>query len=499
MEVVDFEYTILKSLVHDGLYFNKCFDILRVNYFKNVGNKELFKLLKNYYNEYKQRPQEVALSTMIKNIPNAETRKIIVESLKVLKTQDLNSNTEFMCNETVKYIKDMIYYKSLEIGSEGLMEKNENKIKKAQALVEEMNKVQLDSDLGLDFDNIEEQIEYFSKREYGLKTAHKSINKRLGTGFLPGTLNVILAAQGVGKSLLMCDFMSTMLQDNKNILMVSLEMSENEMMKRINANVFDIDINSFRDLSKTQGELDQLERPQVTKDMILGAYEKYKVQGKCGKLFIKEFPAGSFSANMLGSLVQKFENEKGIKFDIIFIDYLGIMKSDLLNPNAGLYAYVKSIGEEVRAQAVKLQVPIVSASQLNRSLIGKTDGDNSSISDSIGTAMTADFMLFCLQSEEMKKNCEMVMKVTKNRYTGITDTFMMNINYPKMRFSDIIENQSLPENGTINFSTPSQAVQATNFANNEVRQIVQDDMKKIKEHDSKIEKQKDELLDLLGL
>ena len=202
---------------------------------------------------------------------------------------------------------------------------------------------------------------------------------------------------------------------------------------------------------------------------------------------------------MLASLVRKFENEKGIKFDIIFIDYLGIMKSDLLNPNAGLYAYVKSIGEGVRAQAVKLQVPIVSASQLNRSSIGKTDGDNSSISDSIGTAMTADFMLFCLQSEEMKKNCEMVMKVTKNRYTGITDTFMMNINYPKMRFSDIIENQSLPENGTINFSTPGQAVQATNFANNEVRQIVQDDMKKIKEHDSKIEKQKDELMDLLGL
>lgn len=497
-DFVDFEYTILKSLIHDGLYFNKCFDLLKNEYFKSTGNKEIFKLLKKYYNEYKQRPQETALSVMIKNVPNAEIRKVIIESLKVLKTQELNSNTEFMCNETVKYIKDVIYYKSLEIGSEGLMEKNENKIKKAQALVEEMHKVQLDSDLGLDFDSIEEQIEYFSKREYGIRTAHKSINKRLGSGFLPGTLNVILAAQGVGKSLLMCDFMSTMLQEGKNILMVSLEMSENEMMKRINANVFDIDINSFRDLSKTKGELDQLERPQTTKDMILGAYEKYKAQGKCGKLFIKEFPAGSFSANMLGSLVQKYENEKSIKFDIIFIDYLGIMKSDLLNPNAGLYTYVKSIGEEVRAQAVKLQVPVVSASQLNRGAIGKTDGDNSSISDSIGTAMTADFMLFCLQSEEMKKNCEMVMKVTKNRYTGITDTFMMNINYPKMRFSDIVENQNLPENGVIDFNTPAKAYQATNYANNEVRQIVRDDMEKIKEHDSN-EKHKDELMELLGL
>jgi replicative DNA helicase len=291
--------------------------------------------------------------------------------------------------------------------------------------------------------------------------------------------------------------MSTMLQDGKNILMVSLEMSENEMMKRINANVFDIDINSFRDLAKTRGELDQLQRPETTKDMILGAYEKYKCSGRCGKLFIKEFPAGSFSANMLSTLVQKFENEKEIKFDVIFIDYLGIMKSDIINPNAGLYTYVKSIGEEVRAQAVKLQVPIVSASQLNRSSIGKTDGDNSSISDSIGTAMTADFMLFCLQSEEMKKNCEMVLKVTKNRYTGITDTFMMNINYPKMRFSDIIENQNLPEGNTVDFGSGSQQHSATNFANNEVRQIISDDMEKIKEHDN--DKHKDELMDLLGL
>lgn len=493
----EFEFIILKSLIHDGLYFNKCFGLFKNEYFKNAGNKEIFKLLKKYYNEYKQRPQEIALSTMIKNIPNQEVRKIIIESLKALKSQELNSNTEFMCTETVRYIKDIIYYKSLEIGSEGLMEKNESKIKKAQALVEEMNKVQIDSDLGLNFDSIEEQIEYFSKREYGIKTAHKSINKRLGSGFLPGTLNVILAAQGVGKSLLMCDFMSTMLQDGKNILMVSLEMSENEMMKRINANVFDIDINSFRDLAKTRGELDQLQRPETTKDMILGAYEKYKCSGRCGKLFIKEFPAGSFSANMLSTLVQKFENEKEIKFDVIFIDYLGIMKSDIINPNAGLYTYVKSIGEEVRAQAVKLQVPIVSASQLNRSSIGKTDGDNSSISDSIGTAMTADFMLFCLQSEEMKKNCEMVLKVTKNRYTGITDTFMMNINYPKMRFSDIIENQNLPEGNTVDFGSGSQQHSATNFANNEVRQIISDDMEKIKEHDN--DKHKDELMDLLGL
>ena len=246
------------------------------------------------------------------------------------------------------------------------MNKDEAKMKKAQSMFEEMSKVQIDSNLGLDFDDIETQIEYYSKRDSGIKTQHKSINKRLGSGFLPGTLNVILAAQGVGKSLLMCDFISGMLLKNKNILMVSLEMSENEMLKRIHANVFNIDVNSFRDLSKTQGELDTLERMPTSKEKILEAYNNIKIQGSCGKLFIKEYPAGSFSALMLSDLVEKFKTEKDIDFDIIFIDYLGIMKSDLVSPAAGLYSYIKSIGEEVRAQAVKLHLPIVSCSQLNR-------------------------------------------------------------------------------------------------------------------------------------
>lgn len=361
-----FEEILLKSLIYDGSFFNKVFNLLKTDYFKSIGNKEVFKLLKKYYTEYKERPSEVALVTMVKDVPNAELRKTIVESLKEVSKTELNSNTQFMCDETVKFVKDAIYYKGLELGADGLMNKDDSKMKKAQAMFEEMSKVQIDSNLGLDFDDIQTQLEYYSKREFGIKTQHKSINKRLGSGFLPGTLNVILAAQGVGKSLLMCDLISGMLQNSKNVLMVSLEMSENEMLKRIHANVFDIGINTFRDLAKTENEIKQLDRPETTKDMIMNAYQKFKMSGTCGKFFVKEYPAGSFSALMLADLVDKFRVEKNIKFDCIFIDYLGIMKSDLISANSGLYSYVKSIGEEVRAQAVKLGVPIISASQLNR-------------------------------------------------------------------------------------------------------------------------------------
>lgn len=489
-----FESILLKSLIYDGEFFNRCFNLLKSGYFKEFGNAEVYKLLKAYYTQYHEKPSEVALIAMVKDVANAEVRKSIVESLKAISKTEQSKNTQFMLDETVKFVKDAIYYKALEVGSEGLMEKDEAKMKKAQSMFEEMAKVQIDSNLGLDFDDINSQIEYYSKREYGIKTQHKSINKRIGSGFLPGTLNVILAAQGVGKSLLMCDLISGMLQDNKNILMVSLEMSEHEMLKRIHANVFDIGINTFRDLSRTKGELSNLERSATTKEQILSEYDKLRVSGKCGRFFVKEYPAGSFSTLMLQDLVDKYEVEKDIKFDVIFIDYIGIMKSDLLSPSAGLYSYVKSIGEEVRAFAVKNQIPVISASQLNRGAVNKTDGvDNSAVSDSLGTSMTADFMLFCLQNEDMKQKSEMLFKVTKNRYTGITDKFMMNVDYQKMRFSELLENMDSDEDSLVSFSTPDQKNDAENLSRREIAINNKND------YNIASRKTSDEVLSMLGL
>lgn len=496
-----FESIVIRSLLGDGEYFNKCFGILKAEYFKSIGDQQVFKLIKEYYGKYHQKPQNVALVAMVKDVPNAETRKAIVESLKKVAETELNNNTEFMCDETVKFIKSAIFFKGLEIGSEGLMNKDEAKMKKAQSLMEEMNKVQIDSDLGIDFDDIEEQIEYYSKREFGIKTRHKSLNKRLGSGFLPGTLNIVLASQGVGKSLLMCDLISGMLSDNKNVLMVSLEMSQNEMMKRIHANVFDIDINTFRDLAKTPGELENLERPATTKDQILAEYDRLKISGKCGKLFIKEYPAGSMGACALQDLTDKFYTEKNIKFDIVFIDYLGIMKSDLVSASAGLYSYIKSIGEEVRAFAVRNQIPVITASQLNRSSINKIDGvDNSAVSDSYSTSATADLMVMVLQNEQMKENSEVVIKITKNRYTGITDSFMMRVDYPKMRFCEIAENETADESTLTSFTSAEQKKEADET----VRKSVIEDSKAnhavAKKHDAQVQSlTEDELTRLLGL
>ena len=439
-----FETIILKSLFNNSEYFGKVFSILKTDYFQDLGSQKIFSLIKDYYGKYREIPQIMSLVAMIKDVSNPEIRKAIVEKLKEVNNSEEVKNLEFLKSETIKYIKDVLYYKALEVGAEALQDKSEEKKLKIKQIMEEMSKVTLDENIGLDFDDLDTMIEYYSARQIGIKTQHKDLNKYLGPGFLPGTLSVILAAQGVGKSLLMTDLISGMVQQGKNILLVSLEMSDKEIVKRVQANVLDIDVNSFLDLSKTEGELKQLTRNPTTVEMIRNAYQKYRMSGTCGKFFVKDYPAGSFGASQLQDLIERYRIEKDIKLDIVFVDYLGIMKSDLVSPSAGLYNYLKSIGEEVRAVAKKMEIPIISASQLNRSVYKQEvkDVDNSAISDSLGTAMTADFMLFLIQNEEMKANNEVVAKVTKNRFNGKTSTFMMNIDYSRMRFLDAI----LPEN-----------------------------------------------------
>lgn len=437
--MTEFETILLKSLIVNNEFFGKSMPILESTHFMNTGNQELFKLIKEYYGNYKSIPSNAELVSMVKNVSNSEIRKEIIDALKQVSNTEVINNVKFLLDETVKFVKDAMYLEALRIGSDGLMKKDDELKKKAQKIMDEMVKVSIDSDLGLDFDDIESMIEYYSERMLGIKTRHKELNKRLGPGFLPGTLSVILAASGIGKSLLMTDLISGMIQEGKNCLLVSLEMHDKEIMKRVHANTLDLPINNLTDLSKTSGELKRIsnERDFITKDMIQNAYNNIKASGNCGKLFIKDYPSGSFSALMLDSLVQKFKIEKNIEFDIIFVDYLGIMKSDLLTPSAGLYSYLKSIAEEVRAFATNSKIPVISASQLNRGSYREVEkADNSNVSDSIGTVMTADYMLFLLQDEEMKEKKEIICKVTKNRFNGRTDTWLMNIDYDKMRFSD---------------------------------------------------------------
>lgn len=434
---MDFEGILIRNLFNPGI-FSKVVPILETKYFKNESAREIFKLFKEYYDKYHEVPSLIDIVSAIKDVPGEEKRKELAKFIKEVKDIEPSGNIDFFADETVKFVKDSLYLEALMIGSDGLQKKDDNLKLKAQAILDKRASITLDNTLGLSFNDVEDMIAYFSSRNVGLLSQHKELNKRLGAGFLPGTLSVICAAQGVGKSLLLCDLISGFVQNNKNILLVSLEMSEHEMMKRVYANVFNIEANRFGDLSKTKGELAEVPNP-VTAETIRDSYSRAQMTGTLGNLYVKEYPAGSFTALMLEDLVKKFKDQEDIKFDAILVDYLGIAKSDRVSANAGLYSYIKAIGEEFRACAVKLQVPIISCSQLNRSAINQSEGiDNANLADSIGTAMTADFILFLLSNEEMKEKGQMIMKVTKNRFNGTTDQWLMDVDYPKMRFNDHI-------------------------------------------------------------
>ena len=512
-----YEPILLKNLIKNNEFFSKALGIIESKYFKRIGNQELFKLIKNYYGTYKAIPNGTELIASIKNIQNSEIRNSIIEASKEMQNAEL-CNTEYLLDETVKWVKDSLYLEALMLGSDGLQKKNDDMKLRAKQILDEMAKVSIDSDLGLSFDDIDEMIKYYQERNIGIRTQHKELNKRIGSGFLPGTLNLILSQSGGGKSLLKTDLISGMIKENKNILIVSLEMADKEIMKRVHANAMDLPINSLIHLSKTDGEKKKMleENPGMTfidKEQVLAAYNEVKSSGKCGQLYVKDYPSGTFSALQLESLVESFKIEKNIIFDIIFVDYLGIMKSDLISPSAGLYSYLKSIAEEVRGTAKKLNVPIVSASQLNRSAVGSTDADNGAVSDSLGSVMTADFLLFLLQTPEMKENKEIIFKVTKNRYTGRTDTWIMNIDYEHMRFSDVITENSLehtklleelvkekgPDNALDfgdsilpNIVTAEKIKSAEEFATNEIKEIAKKDIE-ILMQDS--QKKKDPLSD----
>ncbi len=500
---VEFENILLKLLTHNGEFFGKSMPILKDKFFSDIGNQELFKLTKAYYSQYKAIPSLTELVAQVKNVFNAEIRNEIISSLQVISKTEEVQNLDFMLDETVKWVKDALYLEALQIGSDGLMKKDDNLKLQAQNLMDERSKISIDSDLGIDFDDIDSMIAYYTERNIGILSQHKLLNKRLGTGFLPGTLSILLAAAGIGKSLMMSDLISGMIQDNKNVLMVSLEMSKEENMKRVHSNVFDLPINNLRDLSLNDNELKELQkdvgRELVTKDAIISAYNKIKLSGNCGRLYIKDYAAGTFTPLMLEQLVESYKIEKGIEFDILFVDYLGIMKSDLVSPSIGLYPYIKSIGEELRASMKKMNLAGISASQLNRGAYnaGKDSTvNNESISDSIGTAMTADFMMFLLQDEAMKKEGIMVCKITKNRFTGITDDWIMNINYTRMKFSDAVVQKpedtplditdTKPKGATLTDDfdpiTAEKAKKGSEFAQQEIKDIVKEDLQKLKKH-----------------
>ena len=439
-----FEDVLIKNMLSNKRFLGISCGFVRDEFFGNIANKELFKIIKNYYSEYSALPNLAEIVTDIKNIANSELKSLIAKQLKIVNDQEVISNEDFLIKQTVSFAKNSQITAALMIGAEGISKNSEELKMKAYSMMEDAQKIKADTDLGLSFDDIDERIEYYKQSLIGILSGHKDLDKRLGAGFLQKTLSILAAPPGIGKSLLLCDLASSFIKQKKNVLFVTLEMSDFETIKRIDANILDLPINEFRSLDSSS---------------IKEAYNN--VKDSIGKLYTKEYAPGHFSPLMLKSLLDSYRIELGIEFEAVLIDYIGLMKSDRLSPSVGSYAYLKSITEEVRAIAVERSIVIISPAQLNRAAIGNSEAGNESMAESAGILQTADFILLLLQYEKMKEEKRFTFKVTKNRFTGITDSWDCGIDYEKMRFEDLLISETsltYKEEKRIEMETSTEAV-----------------------------------------
>ena len=286
--------------------------------------------------------------------------------------------------------------------------------------------VSFDNHIGHDYlEDYEERYESYHRKESRIKFDLELFNKITKGGLPNKTLNIALAGTGVGKSLFMCHHASSVLLEGKNVLYITLEMAEEKIAERIDANLLSVDIQ----------QLDQL--PKMMFDSKVNKIAK-KTQGS---LVIKEYPTASASVAHFRALLNDLALKKAFKPDIIFIDYLNICASSRYSKlgNVNSYSYIKAIAEELRGLAVEANVPIVSATQTTRSGYGSSDVDLTDTSESFGLPATADLMFALISTEELEDINQIMVKQLKNRYNDPTlnKRFVVGIDRAKMRLYDV--------------------------------------------------------------
>lgn len=334
----------------------------------------------------------------------------------------------WLMNTTESWCKDRAIYLAL-LDSIQISEGNHPKKSRdaIPSILQEALSVSFDSHVGHDYINDhEERYEFYHRKANKIPFNLTYLDKITSGGVPNKTLTVILAGTNVGKSLFMCHFAASALLQGKNVLYITLEMAEEKIAKRIDANLLDVDISKIETLSKSSFE----------KSIVKLA------QKLSGTLVIKEYPTSSAHAGHFEALLNDLALKKSFKPDIIFVDYLNICASSRMSPkNTNSYSYIKSIAEEMRALAVKHDLPIVTATQTNRSGFSSSDPDLTDTSESFGLPATADLMFGLISTEELEELNQILVKQLKNRDgdKSINKRFVLGIDRSKMRLYDVEE------------------------------------------------------------
>ena len=423
------EQIILKNLIHNEEYTRKVLPFIKGEYFSDQTEKLVFKEVYDFVNKYKNLPTHESLVINITEKTNL-TEPQVKESIELLRdieqTKDDKVELQWLTEQTEKFCQDKAIYNAIMESVSILDDKNGKKAKgEIPQLLADALGVSFDSNVGHDYmQDFEERYDFYHRVETRVRFDLDIFNKITKGGLPIKTLNIALAGTGVGKSLFMCHVAASCISQGHNVLYITLEMAEEKIAERIDANLLNIDLNELQTISRGDYE---------RKFDVL----KSKTQGK---LIIKEYPTASASVLHFRALLNELRLKKNFKPTIIFIDYLNICSSARIKPggNVNSYTYIKSIAEELRGLAVEFALPVVSATQTTRSGFSNSDPGLEDTSESFGLPATADFMFALVSNEELEGLNQILVKQLKNRYgdPNYYKRFVVGIDKPKMRLYD---------------------------------------------------------------
>ena len=421
------ETTILKNLIFCDDYSRKVLPFINKEYFESYHEQVIFDEIAKFIIQYNNLPTKEVLiieSEKRTDISDDGFKDICDE---VGAYENTPTDIQWLLDTTEKWCKDRAIYLAL---VESISIADGNSEKKTQdaipSILSDALAVSFDNHVGHDYlQDYEERFKFYHTKESKIEFDLEFFNKITKGGIPNKTLNIALAGTGVGKSLFMCHVASSVLLQNKNVLYITLEMAEEKIAERIDANLLNVPIQDITELPKPMFD-----------NKVISLSKKTQ-----GTLIIKEYPTASAHSGHFKALLNELALKKSFKPDIIFIDYLNICASSRYRAgsNVNSYSYIKAIAEELRGLAVETNVPIVSATQTTRSGYGSSDVDLTDTSESFGLPATADFMFALISTEESEQLNQILIKQLKNRYNDPTmnKRFAIGVDRSKMKLYDV--------------------------------------------------------------
>ena len=424
------ETTILKNLIYNEGYARKILPFIKTEYFTDNTDKNVFEEISDHMDQFKHLPTYESLVinfTESRKLTEDQVQNAVQLIREIHADKDEPTDVDWLIKQTEKFCQDKAIYNAIMKSVKILDDKNQKEEKGAiPKLLSDALGVSFDRSVGHDYiDDSETRFDFYHRHETKIPFDLDLFNKITKGGLPKKTLNIALAGTGVGKSLFMCHVAGSCLSQGMNVLYITLEMAEERIAERIDANLLNIDIADLNAISKQDYDR---------------KFSALKVNTQ-GKLIIKEYPTAAASALHFRALLNELQLKKSFQPDIIFIDYLNICASARIKPGANVnsYSYIKAIAEELRGLAVEFDVPIVSATQTTRSGFTSSDPGLEDTSESFGLPATADFMFALISTEELQQLNQILIKQLKNRYNdpNYFKRFVIGIDRAKMKLYDV--------------------------------------------------------------